>query len=368
MPTPLIQPSRIALVCLRRIGDVLLTTALANSIRRTWPETEIHWFVFNGTQGPLENNPVCDRIYPVPAGEGLLAFLRRQGLESFFAYDIAIAAQSGDRPALMARWLGKRAYCLASDALGGFVRDRLMTLAVKADVTAHRVSQCLALCEPLSVKPVAQVSPPDAVIAQGVALPDQYWVFHPGAAFVYKRWNRAGWRELHAHVAGLGMSVVVTGGPGADETRYLDGIFDGLSVVRLDGRLSWSELASVLKGAQHFVGVDTSVTHLAAALGVGCSPIFGPTNPDLWAPLKPGEIRSFDLTVDTVDAADAIGPNDRKTVEQQKLTTISVVHHLSKPCWPCQLEGCDRHINSHSACLEELSFESVLNQIEKSAT
>jgi heptosyltransferase-3 len=30
------------------------------------------------------------------------------------------------------------------------------------------------------------------------------------------------------------------------------------------------------------------------------------------------------------------------------------------PCVPCMLEGCDRHVASHSACLQRLSAETVI--------
>ncbi len=340
-------PSRVAIVCLRRIGDVLLTTVLASSIRRAWPQAELHWFVFEGTGGPLRNNPACDRIYSVSQGQGLGGFLRQWGLTHFRFYDVALAAQSGDRPALMARWLGRRAYCLSSDALGGGLRDSLMTETVKVYPTAHRVSQALRLCEPLGITPIAQVSSPNPRHKAELVLPSRYWVFHPGAAFVYKRWNKAGWRALSQHVLSLGVSVLVTGGSDARETEYLDDLFEGLSVCRLDGRLDWSELVSVLQGAERYVGVDTSVTHLAAALGVTCSPIFGPTNPSLWAPLSPERSQVFN---------------------QSKLPTIPVIHHLSKVCWPCQLEGCERHINSHSDCLDDLTLDSVLDQMKKTET
>ena len=45
-----------------------------------------------------------------------------------------------------------------------------------------------------------------------------------------------------------------------------------------------NELAAWLSGARLFIGNDSGITHLAAALGVPTVALFGPTNPDVWAP------------------------------------------------------------------------------------
>jgi heptosyltransferase-3 len=34
------------------------------------------------------------------------------------------------------------------------------------------------------------------------------------------------------------------------------------------------------------------------------------------------------------------------------------------PCLPCQLEGCERRVESHSVCLDELSADQVLAAVE----
>lgn len=44
------------------------------------------------------------------------------------------------------------------------------------------------------------------------------------------------------------------------------------------------DLAAWLSGARIFVGNDSGITHLAAALGVRTLALFGPTNPRVWAP------------------------------------------------------------------------------------
>jgi heptosyltransferase-2 len=43
-------------------------------------------------------------------------------------------------------------------------------------------------------------------------------------------------------------------------------------------------LAAVLERAVLFVGHDSGISHLAAAVGTPCRLLFGPTDPDVWAP------------------------------------------------------------------------------------
>ncbi len=59
-------PSRILIISLRRIGDLLLTTPVIRSIRRAWPEAEIDVLVFDGTAGIIAGNPDIDRILTMP--------------------------------------------------------------------------------------------------------------------------------------------------------------------------------------------------------------------------------------------------------------------------------------------------------------
>ena len=45
------DPSRILVISLRRIGDLLLTTPLIRSLRRAWPNAKIDVLVFANTAG-----------------------------------------------------------------------------------------------------------------------------------------------------------------------------------------------------------------------------------------------------------------------------------------------------------------------------
>jgi len=44
------------------------------------------------------------------------------------------------------------------------------------------------------------------------------------------------------------------------------------------------ELAQWLAGARLYIGNDSGVTHLAAAVGIPVLALFGPTDPAVWAP------------------------------------------------------------------------------------
>jgi heptosyltransferase-2 len=49
-------------------------------------------------------------------------------------------------------------------------------------------------------------------------------------------------------------------------------------------------LAAILQRARLFLGHDSGISHIAAAAGAPTLLLFGPTDPDIWAPLT-GQVR-----------------------------------------------------------------------------
>jgi lipopolysaccharide heptosyltransferase III len=168
-------------------------------------------------------------------------------------------------------------------------------------------------------------------------------VIHASPMFRYKQWTKDGWRKLAATLAGQGLAVIATGGSADDERRYLDNVWQDAGVTRFDGRLDWPQLAGLLAKARVYIGPDTSVTHLAAASGCPTVALFGPTDPRLWGPWPAGGREA---------------PWDAAGTVQQRGNVFLVQHAF--PCTPCQLEGCERRLGSHSACLDELSVARVI--------
>ena len=110
--------------------------------------------------------------------------------------------------------------------------------------------------------------------------------FHPGSGGRQKNWAPANWRELAARIlADFPHAQLAVIGGEADRAE-LETLADLRQEPRVDfwENLSISELARKLRAVRGYIGHDTGVSHLAAALGVPSLLLFGPTDPAVWAP------------------------------------------------------------------------------------
>ncbi len=112
-------------------------------------------------------------------------------------------------------------------------------------------------------------------------------ILHPGSGGRKKVWPGERFLDLarvlqgHAHCR-----VLVVMGPA--EPPHVRKIFEEMEggsrgAIFAEG-LSLLQLGAVMDGCRLFVGNDSGITHLAAALGLPTVAIFGPTDPALWSP------------------------------------------------------------------------------------
>ena len=334
--TPVALPvrPRILVIALRRLGDVLLATPLIRSLRRAWPDANLDALVFADTAGILEGNPDLDRVITMPARPSAVATL---GLAArlFRGYHLAVSTQSGDRPTLFALAAGR--VHAGPVWPGNWIKRMLLRRTAVAGDGVHRVEDMLRLADAIGIPRYAEVVCPLGALAPEHAIAGPYAVIHAAPNFRYKQWTGAGWRALAGALKDRGLAVVATGGPG--DRDYLDEVWRAAPHVRrLDGRLRWPELAALLTRARIYVGPDTSVTHLAAASGCPTVALYGPTDPRLWGPWPTGGLVEPWAPAGTI---------------QRRRNVWLVQNPL--PCLPCQQEGCERRLDSHAQCLDELT-------------
>jgi len=121
---------------------------------------------------------------------------------------------------------------------------------------------------------------------------------------------------------------------------------EGIEVQALQGLdllIAEGELTALIGAARVYVGPDTAITHLAVATGTPAVALYGPTDPRLWGPWPVGG------TNEIWQAAGTIQRRGNVWLVQNPL-----------PCMPCQLEGCERRLDSESQCLDELSPQQVI--------
>jgi heptosyltransferase-3 len=342
---------RILVITLRRLGDVLLTTPLIRTLRRGFPRAGLDVLVFRGSDRILAGNPDVDDVLTISEHASLgetLALLGRL----WRRYDLVVSTQSGDRPTFFALAAGRRRVgpVPGRGQPGAWWKRCAYHVALAVEPESHRITQLLRLAVALGLEVAPEIVCPQGTAPAVTAASARYAVLHPNPFHPYKRWTDLGWRDLARALAERALTVVVTGGPTAAERDYLDRVWKGAipPIERLDGRLDWPQLAALLKGAKVFVGVDTSMTHLAAGSGCPTVALYGPVSPRLMGPWPIGGLDR---------------PWDRAGTVQRRGNVWVVQNPL--PCLPCEKLGCEGHLQSRSQCLDELSTRQVLKAVDQ---
>jgi ADP-heptose:LPS heptosyltransferase len=126
------------------------------------------------------------------------------------------------------------------------------------------------------------------LIEHGWSEPDHLIAIHPGAGSKTKRWLAARFIELARRLAVQEKrKLLVIEGPA--EPGLARQIVQTLSMpgVLSSEAAPLDLLAAVIEKCNLFIGNDSGLAHLAAALDVPCLVLFGPTAPGHWAPLGP---------------------------------------------------------------------------------
>jgi len=350
-------PRSVLVVVTRRIGDVLLATPLIRSLKRAWPDTALDILVFDGTQQAIAANPDVRRIVTIAERPGWgrhLALLFRLWRH----YDLALSLAPGDRPSLYAFVAGRRRAGLLIDTRKEQWKQRLFDRWVPFDnLNTHTVRMNLALATALGIPPCPEVvvSWHDADEQQvnellGAGNPQPIAVLHAYPKFNYKMWHRQGWLDIAQWLATRGFRIVLSGSKDAAERAYIADIARDMppDIIIAAGRLSLGASARLVSRARVYIGSDTALTHVAAALGVPTIALFGPSNPVKWGPWP------RDHAGDT---------NPWWRCGSQRVGNVTLLQGAGS-CVPCLLEGCDRNIASFSDCLQQLPSARVIAAIE----
>lgn len=316
-------PFKILVIKPDHLGDVILTTPAISLLKRMWPESII-WFLGKEWLLPiLQGNPHLDKLVPFNPQWGahspkesmrLSAISKMARLVRREKFNLSISLQEAPANHLFALLCGipqRAGYA----PRGG---KHLLTHCLKGpNETEHAMMSHLNLVQ--SLAPIAQnsESPPDKhpvpsiflstneIEASRKLLLNRYQIsgdfiaFHIGAGNPGKEISIEKAIEIASEIADSvcskkNMALLLTGGPGEEgrlETilkgaqKRLQGKEQSSQLIKAVSSLSVRELAAVLGESRVYVGHDSGPSHVASAMGVPVITMWGPGNPDRWAPI-----------------------------------------------------------------------------------
>ncbi|MCO6439623.1 MAG: glycosyltransferase family 9 protein [Nitrococcus mobilis] len=293
--------SRILIIRLSAIGDIVMASALIPALRRKWPYAYLAWLAESPGASLLEANPRLDEVIVWPRAQWRRLRAERRYPELWRSihrfvrrlrerrYDLVLDLQGLAKSALWA-WLSG-----APQRIGLASRESsrgLMTRVLQPPRSDPRIgSEYRYLAEWLGVE--ASCFPMDLALTaadrQGVrqalarhALEGDYAVLCPFTTRLQKHWFDEFWRDLaEALAARFGLTSVLLGGPEARTRGERIAYQVGVPMMNLAGALTLRESAAAIAGARLLVGVDTGLTHIGTAVGIPTVALFGSTRPYL---------------------------------------------------------------------------------------
>jgi heptosyltransferase-3 len=329
---------------------VLLSTPLAVSIKAQLPEARVDFLVFGGTEGVLAKNPYVDRVHTIPPGSRSL----RQLAALWNRYDYAIGANPSDRTTLFTAVAGRYSLGFSYLRPKEWWKKAVLNECRHCDDRLHLVPLLLNQLEGLGISPRPRVvmgyDDEDREFVRQRLGGQDYVLLHPYSRRPCKYWPAAAWGAL----AGLvrqrtGLRPIFTVSPDPADRDVLAEILAAAppGTEQFLEPFTLCQMAAAIKGGRGFVGIDTVVTHMAAALDVPLVAVYGPTMVRHWGPwpndcTDPAPYRS----------QGSVQRNDRITIVQKEW-----------PCVPCNRENCEISDCGRIECLAAISPEEVCEEL-----
>jgi heptosyltransferase-3 len=329
--------SRVLVVKLGHLGDVLLAAPVVSVLKRRAPHADIDALVYDDTAPMLAGHPDLAELHLIGGGE--LTLLRKLRSRR---YQVLVGLSDKPRVAWLARLTGVR-YAVSPqrpDRSGWWRRSFTHFYSIPPGNSRHTVELHLDALRALGVEVGAHerriVLVPGRDAEQRIAaleLPARFVVVHPASRWLFKCWPAARVAELIDILQRRGEVVVLTGSPSPEESALVGQVVQAMRTptINLSGKLNLKELAALIGRAALFVGVDSAPMHIASAMGTPAVALFGPSGEVEWGPW-------------------------------QVAHKVLISEHS---CRPCGYNGCGG--GNRSDCIESIPVARVLEAVDELA-
>ena len=295
---------RLLIVRPDHLGDVLLSTPAIQALKRSRPELKIHALCGGWAAEALANYDEIDRVLTLP-----FPGFQRGSTSALAPWRLAIQTarrlrKVGYASVIIMRpdhWWGAMVAHLAGIPLRvGYDLENVapfLTDVVKFEY-GHAVEQNLRLAASwtgtLDAADIKLEYPLQAADCESIGKLIDSWpiettepivCIHPGSGAASKIWRAENWAQVADQLAAeFEASIVFTGT--RSEAALADEIAADMSAdaVCIAGETSVGQLAALYARSRAVLGPDSGALHLAAAVGTPTVALFGPADPQEFAP------------------------------------------------------------------------------------
>ncbi|MDB5840801.1 MAG: waaC [Herminiimonas sp.] len=330
----------ILIVRVSSLGDVVHNMPMVADIRRHFPDANIDWVVEEAYTSLVGLNSAVRHVIPFALRRwrhSLLSAATRSEMRAFYrslrreSYDIVFDTQALIKTGVVMRMAclapGGRRVGLANATEGsGYegISRVFHTLSVPVDARTHAVQRArlvAAAAFGYTVDSAADFMMGEPSVTPAWLPAEPYAVFFHGTARASKQWPEAHWVEVGRALAARGMPVLLAWG-NMVEQQAAQRLAANIPNALVLPKLPLDEALALARHAALAIGVDTGLTHVAAAFGRPTIELYcdsprwkteGNWSPaiinlgDLGAPPAPAEVQSA--------VASLLGPVNRPRPE-----------------------------------------------------
>ena len=297
---------KVLVVRLRSIGDTVLSTPSLIALRRFLPDAQIDILLEDWVAPVLEGFDAIDNVLTV--SKDLKARLKPAQKIRKTKYDVAFNLHGGTTGTFFVRASGAKHRVGYKGYQYSFLYNHLLDSATHfwQKEQTHSAEQQLALLGfvgvPVEDKPKTQLSVTEKALeslhekltAETQRRGDledfrfqisdfRFALFHPTAAFHTKQWATENFAEVAEFLKEKDLQTIAVATE--KERKVLDNL-ENLSKVPIltFDNLTLPEITALAKRAKIFVGNDSGIAHIAAAVQTPSVVIFGSSNRNHWRP------------------------------------------------------------------------------------
>ncbi|MCX7886733.1 MAG: glycosyltransferase family 9 protein [Verrucomicrobiae bacterium] len=266
------------------IGDFIMTLPAIGALRERWPDAHIEILGYphiielaNGRHyanavRSIEAGPMAGFFVPGgPLNENLAAYFRRFNLVISYLYD-------------------------PDHIFAENVRRCGVRQVIEASPRPSDLHAAGHYCKPLEALAIYEEQPVPRIYLNdadrefaarflGEAVPEPILAIHPGSGSESKNWPAANFAAVARWLADeLALQLLLVHGESDDEPVARLTELIAPRPFRYARGLKLVELAAVLERCALFLGNDSGITHLAAAVGTPTVAMFGPASRPIWEP------------------------------------------------------------------------------------